>query len=166
MLTLTFGHCLGGSWPRCLVYVFLAKEPSDNFSQTNLWWLLLLYAPQSTLAEWQHVRKISNFQVRNWTSVNILTHKSVFTFAVIILSTWQSFFPVAFRSLGEVISFCLFMSVEMTCWWVYLDRLKWPTFISFHCILLKTIHSRQSQTVTIHTELDSEATEHRQLPMS
>ena len=36
----------------------------------------------------------------------------------------------------------------------------------FYFILLKTIHSQQSQAETIHTELDSKATKHGQLPIS
>ena len=39
-------------------------------------------------------------------------------------------------------------------------------FVPFRFILLKTIHSQQSQTVTIHAELDSKATKHQQLPAS
>ena len=38
-------------------------------------------------------------------------------------------------------------------------------FIFFHFILLISVHSKQSQTVTIYTELYSKATKHRQLPM-
>jgi len=33
-------------------------------------------------------------------------------------------------------------------------------------IFIHFIFAQQSQTVTIHTELDSKATKHRQLPMS
>jgi len=36
------------------------------------------------------------------------------------------------------------------------------TYISFHFIVLKT--TQQSRAVTIHTEMDSKATKHRQLP--
>ena len=46
------------------------------------------------------------------------------------------------------------------------DNCRRKCLLSFHFILLKAIHSQQSQTVTIHTELDSEATEHRQRLMS
>jgi len=38
-------------------------------------------------------------------------------------------------------------------------------YFIFHFILLISVHSKQSQTVTIHTELYSKATKHRQLPM-
>jgi len=42
-----------------------------------------------------------------------------------------------------------------------------PYFISFHFILLKTIRSHfTAVALMIHTELDSKATKHRQLPMS
>jgi len=40
------------------------------------------------------------------------------------------------------------------------------TSLSFHFILLKTIHLQQSQTVTIHAGLGIKATKHGQLPMS
>ena len=43
-------------------------------------------------------------------------------------------------------------------------RVRLEHFIAFHFILLKT--TQLSQTVTTHTELDSKATKHRQLPMS
>jgi len=48
--------------------------------------------------------------------------------------------------------------------WVIFPRCVFS--FSLHFILLKTIHSQQSQTVTIHTELDSKATKHRHVVLS
>ena len=68
-------------------------------------------------------------------------------------------------------TYCVAFTTDMSCVAIQSsNRIKssgfwhWISFFKFN--FLKTVHSQQSQTVAIHIEQDSKATEHRQLPMS